>query len=219
MTLAGDSFMPLIVNLCAREAHKRNHAAKEQVDFMKIRKGVQHSRAYQTVVCMVVNNFCAHGIQEFVERFCGEALEEGICISLGPYAVDDFRALQILIHHLIHRTDVVLSVAVDGNRDVAVSSRLHHTGKNSILMASVAALADADVVRVFLGVLRYKVPCVVGGAVVDKKNPTLVADPVGVPKMRQFLEKKRRRDRQHLLLVVTGNDNPENRTADIFRKG
>ena len=68
----------------------------------------------------------------------------------------------------IHRVDVVLTVAVDGNGNVALVLGLHQTGENGVLMAAVAALADADIMRVLACKITDELPSAVFGAVVDE---------------------------------------------------
>ena len=97
---------------------------------------------------MVKDNFRTHSIQDFVETLGGKTLEKRVGIPLAAHAVDDIATVAVGIHHAVHGVDVVLAVAVDGNGDVAAALCLHQARQHGVLVAAVAALADADVMLV-----------------------------------------------------------------------
>ena len=112
-----------------------------------------------------------------VEALGGEPLEEGVGVPAAAHAVDYLGAVQILFDHLIHGVDVVLTVAVDGDGDVAAAAveRLHQPGQHGVLVAAVPALGDADEVIILRGELLDEGPGGVAGAVVDEEHPALLA--------------------------------------------
>ena len=129
---------------------------------------------------MVVNNLGPHGVQQLVETFCRKALEEGIRIALGTHAVHNFAAIvHIGIYHGVHGVDIVLTVAVNGDGDIALVLGFHQTGQHCVLVTAVAALADADVVLVALGQVADDGPGFVLGAIVDKQHAAVIADFTG----------------------------------------
>lgn len=89
--------------------------------------------------------------------------------------------------------------------------RLHQPGQNSILVAPVAALRDADIVFVLGGKLRDQLPGGIPRAVVDEQHPALVADQPGPCQVGDLLQEHRGGDGQHLLLVIAGDNDPEDR--------
>ena len=97
---------------------------------------------------MVKDDLRAHGVEDFIEALRGEALKKRVCLALAAHAVHDVAAVAVGVHHGVHRVDVVLPVAVDGDRDVAAAFGLHQARQHGVLVAAVAALADACIVRV-----------------------------------------------------------------------
>ena len=211
MAFAGDPFVPLVGNDRALEADKRHHAAQVEVDLLKLGKLLQSAGAHQAVVGMVIDDLGPHRVEKFVKPFGREALEKGIGIPLGTHAVNNLAAVAVGVHHCVHRVDVVLAVAVDRDCDIAAVFGFHQTGQHGVLVAAVAALADADVVRVAVCQLGDDLPCFILRTIVDKEHPAFGADFSGGSQICNFLQKHRRRDRQHGFFIVTGDDNIQNR--------
>ena len=145
-----------------------------------------------------------------VEALGGEPLEEGVGVPAAAHAIDHLGPGEILPDHLVHGIDVVLTVAVDGDGNVAAAAveRLHQPGQHGVLVAAVAALGDADEVLVLSGKLLDEGPCGVAGAVVDKEHPALLADKARCGEVADLFQEQGGRDGQHLLLVVAGDDDP-----------
>ena len=155
---------------------------------------------------MVIDHLRAHGLQEFIKALRRGPLEKRVRLPAGAHAVDDLAAVPVLIHHPVHGVDVILPVAVDGDRDVAAVPGLHQPRENGALVSAVPALADPDAVRIFFRQLPDDVPCAVFAAVVHEQDPALGADlPLGA-ELFDLLKEHRRRDGQDLLLVVARDD-------------
>ena len=206
MALARDALRAGIADGSALEADQRHKAAQEQVDLAEVCKFLQYTRADEPVVRVVIHDLRAHRGEEFIKALRGEALEEGVRLAAGAHTVHDLTAVEIRVDHRVHGVDVVLSVAVDGNRDVAVLARLHESGKDRVLVAAVAALADADIVLVPFGKLRNDLPRPVAAAVVDEHDPTLGTYFTHSGKLVYLCKEHRRRYRQHRLLIVARHD-------------
>ena len=97
---------------------------------------------------MVKDNLRAHGVEDFIKALRGKAFKKCVGLALAAHAVHDVAAVAVGVHHGVHRVDVVLPVAVDGNRNVAAAFGLHQARQHGILVAAVATLADADVMLV-----------------------------------------------------------------------
>ena len=178
---------------------------------MKIRQLIQRPRTDQTVIRVIVHNLRAHPAQQLVIGFRRKTFEKCIRRAVGADTVYDLRAIQIRIHHFVHRRDIILPVAVNGNRYVAVFLCLHQAGQHGILVAAVAALRYADIMRVFPGKLRDNLPGPVIGPVIDIKNPALIRNFAGRNHFLRLPEEKRCCDRQHLFFVIARNNNPKDR--------
>ena len=136
---------------------------------------------------MIEYDLCAHGIHDMIKALGGKSFKEGVCFALGAHAVHDLGTLQVFVDHAIHRVDVVLTVAVNRNGNVALVLGLHQTGENGVLMAAVAALADADIMRVLACKITDELPSAVFGAVVDEADAALVTDFSGRGKAVDFV--------------------------------
>ena len=121
MALARQPLVPLVGDDVAGKAHQRYHAAQEDVDLPVVRKAFQHPGADEPVVCVVEDDVGPQRVHQVVEALGGEPLEEGVGVPAAAHAVHHLRAVQILLHHLVHGVDVVLPVAVDGDGDVAAA--------------------------------------------------------------------------------------------------
>ena len=206
----GDPLVPLIGHHRALEAHQRHHAPQVEVDFPELGELLQGAGAHQPVVGVVVHHLGPHGVEQLVEPFGGEPLEKGVAGAAAAHAVDDLAAVPVGVHHPVHGVDVVLAVAVDGDGDVAAVLGFHQPGQHGVLVAPVAALADADIVRVACGQAADDLPGPVLRPVVDKQHPAVGADFAGGGQVGDLFQKQRRSDGQYLLLVVAGDDDVQN---------
>ena len=206
MALAGDALGTGIAHRCALEADERYQPAQEEVDLLEVCKLLEDARTYKAIVSVVVDDLRAHHCKELIEALRGEALEEGVCLAAGAHAVDDLAAIEISIDHRVHRVYVVLPVAVNGDRDIALVLRLHESGKDGVLVPAVAALADADIMLVRLCKLLDDAPCVILAAVVYEKHAAVGADLARCGKGVELFEEHRRGYRENLLLVITWNN-------------
>ena len=82
----------------------------------------------------------------------------------------------VLAEHIVHRIDVVLPVAVNGDRHVTAVLRFHQSGEDGVLVSPVAALGDAKEMRVLFGELADDCPCAVTAAVVDEQDAAVFGD-------------------------------------------
>ena len=136
---------------------------------MEVRELLQGSRRNESVVGVIIDNVCAEHVKCLVVSLRCEALHESICITVLSYAVYDLTALVVLDEHVAHRTDIVLSVIIDRDRDVAVVLGFHETCGNRILVASVTGQRDALYERLILVTqLLYRIPGVVSGSVINE---------------------------------------------------
>ena len=202
--------MALVGDNLVREAHQRHHAPQKDVDFLVIGKALQHAGADETVIGMVEHDICAQRVHDVVEAFGGEALEEGVGVPAAAHAVHHLGTVQILAHHLVHGVDVILTIAVDGDGDVAGAAvqGFHQTGQHSVLVAAVAALGDADKMLILFSKLLDEVPRFVPGTIVHEQHPAFFAHKTLCGKAVDLIQKHGGSDGQHLLLVVTGDHDP-----------
>ena len=154
-----------------------------------------------------------------IKALGGEPLEEGVGVPAAAHTVHHLGTVQILFHHLVHGVDVVLTVAVDGDGDVAAVAvqRLHQPRQHGVLVAAVAALGNADIVLILRGKALDQLPRFVAGAIVDEQHPALVADHAFFGEAGDLLQEHRRCNGQHLLLVVAGDHDPENWFRHSYR--
>ena len=150
MRLSCQSFVALIINLGARKTNQGNHAPKEQVHFLKIGEFLQHPGGNQPVIGMIINYFNPHFIQQFIETLCGKPFEKGICRSFTPHPINNLITCQILVHHLVHRIDIILPITIDGNGDITEILGFHQSCQHRILMSAISALGDANKMFIFL---------------------------------------------------------------------
>ncbi len=212
MALAGQTLVALVGDHIVGKAHQRHHAAQEDVDLFVVGKALQHPGADEPVVGVVEHDVRAQGVHHVVEALGGEPLEEGVGVPAAAHAVDHLGTVQILFDHLVHGVDVVLTIAVDGNGNVAGAAvqRLHQPGQHGVLVAAVAALGNADIVLVLCGKALDQFPRFVAGAIVDKEHPAFIADQPLCGQTVDLLQEHRRCNGQYLLLVVAGDHDPEN---------
>ena len=161
---------------------------------------------------MIVDHLGPHGVEQLVKALGGEALEKGVGVPLVAHAVHHLAVVVAVgIHHGVHGVDVILAVAVDGDGDVAFVPRLHQPGQNGVLMAPVAALADAKIMGVAFGQIADNLPGAVFGTVVHKEHAAVRADFAGVRQIGDFFQEHFAGDGQDFLLVVAGYDNVKDR--------
>ena len=167
---------------------------------------------------MVEHDIRAKGIHQVVEALGSEPLEEGVGIPAAAHAVDHLGTVQIFLHHLVHGVDVILTIAVNGDGDVAVvGAGLHQARQHGVLMAPVPALGNADEMRILLCKAADELPGLIAGAIVDEQHPALVADHAFFGEAGDLLQEHRRCNGQHLLLVVAGDHDPENWFRHSYR--
>ena len=206
MALAGQPLVALVIDAGALEAHQGHHAPQEDVHFFVVGQLVQHPAAEEPVVGVVKDDVRSHPVHEMVEALGGEPLEEGVGIPLGAHPVHHLAALMVGFDHLIHGVDVVLPVAVDADGDVAPAAGLHQATQQGVLVAPVAGKAEPLEMLVFGAETLDEGPGVILAAVVDEHHPAGRGDEALADQAFQFLQKKGRRYRQDLLLVVAGDD-------------
>ena len=68
---------------------------------------------------MIKDHLSPHGIQKLIEAFCCKSFKKCIPFPAAPDSVDNFASLCIFVHHLFHCSDIILSVTINGNGDVA----------------------------------------------------------------------------------------------------
>ena len=218
VALTGQPLVPLVEHLLALKAHQRHHAAQEDVDLLVVGKAVQHPGADEPVVGVVEHDIRAKGIHQVVEALGGEPLEEGVGVPAAAHAVDHLGTVQIFLHHLVHGVDVILTITVDGDGDVAVvGAGLHQARQHGVLMAPVPALGNADEMRILLCKAADELPGLIAGTIVDEQHPALVADHAFFGEAGDLLQEHRRCNGQHLLLVVAGDHDPENWFRHSYR--
>lgn len=82
----------------------------------------------------------------------------------------------------------------------------HQPGKNGVLVAPVAALANTLEMGILPGKVADDLPGGVFGAIVHEQDMALGADLSGAFQLPEFIEKHSAGQGEHLLLVVAGND-------------
>ena len=89
--------------------------------------------------------------------------------------------------------------------------RFHQARQYGVLVAAVAALRDADEVLILRGKALNELPGLVAGAVVYEQHPAFLAHKALCSEALDLFQKHGCRDGQHLLLVVAGDHDPEDR--------
>ena len=210
MALAGQPLVPLVGDGVAGIAHQRHHPAQEDVHLAVVGKAVQHPAADEAVIGVVEDDVRPQQVHQVIKALGGKALEKGVGVPAAAHPVDHLGPGKVFADHLVHGVDVVLPVAVDRDGHIhPVLPRFHQPGQHGGLVAPVAALADADEMLVGFGKLADQPPGIVPAAVVDKADPAFFTDQAGGGQIAHLLQKQRRGDGQHLLLVVAGDDDPE----------
>ena len=64
----------------------------------------------------------------------------------------------ISIDHLLHCRNIILSIAINANRNITLVLCFHQTGKNRILMAAISRLSNANKVNIFFCQINYDFP-------------------------------------------------------------
>ena len=160
---------------------------------------------------MIEHDIRAQGVHHMIKALGGEPLEEGVGVPAAAHAVHHLSTVQIFFHHLVHGVDIVLTIAVDGDGNIAAVAvqRLHQPRQHGVLVAAVAALGNADIVLVLCGKALDQFPRFVAGAIVDKEHPAFIADQPLCGQTVDLFQKHRCCNGQHLLLVVAGDHDPE----------
>ena len=200
-----------IIDTGAFEAHQWEHAPQEQVHFLKRGEFLQNLAGYQPIIGMVIHRFHAHRIQQLVVALGGKPFEEGIGIPFTSDTVDNLAAVQIGIHHGVHGADVILSVAVNGNGDIAFILGLHEPCQHCVLVAPVAALANAGEVAILPGKVSDNLPGSILGAVVDEQYLAVGTDFFRVSQRSQLAKKHGGSNGKNCLLVIAGDHNIQDR--------
>ena len=168
VAFTGHPFMPFVIDRAAFKAHKREHAAQKDVDLLKVGKMPEHFGAYQTVIRMVINHFDAHLVHEPIKGQRARPFEPTVAYTAAADAVDDITAFLVFLDHAVHCVQIVLPVAVDRDRNIAVFLCLHKTGQKRVLVPTVPALRNAEDMLVSLRKLTDDVPGHISGSVVHK---------------------------------------------------
>ena len=95
---------------------------------------------------------------------CGMMAVSYTHLDVYKRQVHNITAVAVGVHHAVHCVDIVLPIAVDGNGDVATALGLHQARQYGVLVAAVAALADADIV------------CIAGRQLVDNFPQMCIRD-------------------------------------------
>ena len=209
MALASHALVALVVHGGRLEPNEGDHTAQEEVDLLELCEAVERAGAHQAVVGVVVDALHAQAAHEPVEALRGGALEGRVGVAPGAHAVHHVAAVQVGVHHGAHRRYVVLPVAVDGDGRVAAAPRLHEAAEQGVLVAAVARQAHAPKGRVPRGQPADDLPGAVRRAVVHKEDMAGRADlPRGL-KLVELGAEEAACDRQHLGLVVAGDDDAQ----------
>ena len=96
---------------------------------------------------MVKDHLSPHRIEQLIKTLGCKALEKCICIALAPNTIHHFSTLQILIHHLLHGRNIILSVAVGAGFLYIV---YHYYFGLSRALAFGKVLTDADLTELLM---------------------------------------------------------------------
>ena len=153
---------------------------------------------------MVGNGLCAEQRHEPVEETRRPAFHEVVGFARVAYTVYYFVAFVELVYHAVDGVDVVLQVGIDADAGIAFVGYELQTGKQCILVTVVAR--EFHSAEGFVGVtkLRYDVPGVVGTAVVDEENETVVGDFSRIGERFYLVADDSRAFLQYGFLVVAG---------------
>ena len=216
MALTCNALVALVGYAGRLKANQRHHTAQEEVYLFELGKLLQYAGAHQAVVSVVVHHLSPHGVQQFIKTFGGKTFKESIGIALTAHTVHHIAAVPISIHHAVHGVDVVLAVAIDGNCDVAAVFCLHQACQHCVLVPTVAALADTDIVFITGRQLVDDLPGAIPRAIIHKQHPAVGADLPCRCQVVDFLQKQRCRNRQHLLLIIAGDDDVKDRVFSVI---
>ena len=103
--------------------------------------------------------------------------------------------------------DIILSVAVNGDRDITLILRFHQSRQHRRLMTAVSGLGDSQIVRILCGIVTDQTPGMILTAVVDEENPAVFRNSLLFDQKIQFRKKLRSGYRKNLLFVVAGYHN------------
>ena len=208
MALSGHSLFSAVIDARTLKSDQGEHAPQIQVDFLEIRKFLKDPRGHKTVVGVVIYHLRAQASEHLVVSLRRRPLKPRVRFSVGSDSIHDLAAVQVAVHHLIHGVQVILSVAVDGDRYIAAVRSFHHAGNQRVLVSPVPALADPQEPGVLVRQAADYLPGAVLRSVIDKEDPAPGVYPPAPDEKLQFVKKHRRCDRQYLLLVIAWNYDP-----------
>ena len=125
LALAGEPLPPLVLHGAGAVADHGHDAPQEQVDLLELGQPLQRPPGHEAVVGVVEHRLRPHEIHHPVEPLGGEPLEESVLLPGGAHAVNNVAPGVVLLHHGIHRVDVVLQIRVHGDGHVAPIRRYH----------------------------------------------------------------------------------------------
>ena len=187
MAFSGNPFSPRIIRSRTRISNQRDHPPQKQIDFLKLRKGLQYFRREQSVIGMVEYTFDTHPLHHLIKVFCGKAFEKCVRITVITYTIDHFVSLLIQLNHLIHRIYIILSVTVNGNGNITAILRFHQSGKHRILVPVVAALADSGKMFIPRRQSANNLPGIIPAAIIDKKYSAVLQNLIRLNQLFQLV--------------------------------
>ena len=155
---------------------------------------------------MIEHYLSSHPVHELIESLRGKTFEKSVRIPLAADTIDNLASIRIGIHHIIHRVDVILSVTINGNRDITYILRFHQPGKHCILMSPVTALADSLIMLILLRQFADNLPCSILATIIHKKNAAVITDFLCIHQFPDLVQKHPAGYRQNFFFVITGND-------------
>ena len=188
------------------KADQGRQPAQEQIDLAKLRKRLQRPRAHEAVIRVVIGDIHAQRLHQAIEHQRRAALEGGIGIAPVAHAIDHIASFPVLFDKAVHGIHIVLQIRIHRNGHVAAAPRGHQPGQQRVLVAPVAAELDPLKQRVFLVQGADQLPGAVAAAVIHQKDAALRRDQALPGQLSHLFHKPARGFRQHLLLVVTGDN-------------
>ena len=153
---------------------------------------------------MVVDRLRTESFHQTVKTFCRHPFKFRIRIALLPHSIYDITAVKICVHHLFHCRNIILSITIHGDDGICILLRLHHPGKDRVLMTPVPALAYSKTSFVTLCQPKNQTPGPIPTPVIHKKDPAPPVDLPGTNHPLQFPQKQGNRNRKDFLFVIAG---------------
>lgn len=125
---------------------------------------------------MIIYNLCTHIVHQTIECLRSKSFEKCVFLPHTPHTIDNFRPVVVFVYHLLHRADIILSVAVDRYRDVRSVLRIHESCQNRILMPTVSTQRNTVEMLISLRKALDQFPCRIPAAVVDIQNTAFITD-------------------------------------------